>query len=111
MAIFLPNLRNEPENPDENVNTLRPSRTPPYETGTKTEPGTEDEPCENVIASDDVTPRKWCGGKTAVMSSIRVLVELLREDKAEALPKGLLVDTDIYLKSVQTLLGRTAYCL
>lgn len=50
----------EPEKLDQNKNLLRPARTPPYHTGPKKEPGTEDEACEDAIASGDATP-SWEG--------------------------------------------------
>ena len=51
---------NEPEKPEQNKNLLLPARTPPYRTGPKKEPGTEDEACEDTIASGDATP-SWEG--------------------------------------------------
>ena len=45
---------------DQNKNMLHPPRTPPYRTGAKKEPGTEDEACEDAIASGDTTP-SWEG--------------------------------------------------
>ncbi|CAF9938769.1 MAG: hypothetical protein ALECFALPRED_007843 [Alectoria fallacina] len=48
------------EKPDQNKNMLLPPRTPPYKTGAKKEPGTEDEACEDAIASGDATP-SWEG--------------------------------------------------
>ena len=46
--------------PDQNNSMLLPPRTPPYRTGAKKEPGTEDEACEDAIASGDATP-SWEG--------------------------------------------------
>lgn len=51
---------NKPEKPDQNKDLLLPPRTPPYQTGPKKEPGTEDERCEDAIASGDATP-SWEG--------------------------------------------------
>lgn len=51
---------NEPEKLDQNKNLLHPARTPPYHTGPKKEPGTEDEACEDAIASGNATP-SWEG--------------------------------------------------
>lgn len=50
----------KPGKPDQNKNMLLPPRTPPYKTGAKKEPGTEDEACEDAIASGDATP-SWEG--------------------------------------------------
>lgn len=51
----------KPEKSDQNNNMLLlPPRTPPYQTGAKKEPGTEDEACEEAIASGDATP-SWEG--------------------------------------------------
>ena len=51
---------NKSENSNQKSDMLRPPRTPPYRTGAKKEPGTEDEACEDAIASGDVTP-SWEG--------------------------------------------------
>lgn len=51
---------NKLEKPDQRKNTLLHPRTPPYHTGPKKEPGTEDEACEEAIASGDATP-SWEG--------------------------------------------------
>lgn len=51
---------NKPEKQDHNKNMLLPPHTPPYQTGAKKEPGTEDEACEDAIASGDATP-SWEG--------------------------------------------------
>ena len=51
---------NNPEKPDRNSNMLLAPRTPPYQTGAKKEPGTENEACEDAIASGDATP-SWEG--------------------------------------------------
>ena len=50
----------EPGKSDKDQNKLLPPRTPPYRTGAKKEPGSEDDPCEEAIASGDVTP-SWEG--------------------------------------------------
>ena len=51
---------NETGQLDKNQNMLLAPRTPPYRTGAKKEPGSEDDPCEDAIASGDVTP-SWEG--------------------------------------------------
>lgn len=51
---------NNPEKLGQNKDMLLPPRTPPYRTGAKKEPGTEDEACEDAIASGDASP-SWEG--------------------------------------------------
>lgn len=51
---------NKPEKLGQSKDMLLPPRTPPYRTGAKKEPGTEDEACEDAIASGDATPT-WEG--------------------------------------------------
>ena len=50
----------KPVESDRKQNMLLPTRAPPYQTGAKKEPGTEDEPCEDAIESGEVTP-SWEG--------------------------------------------------
>ena len=51
---------NKAKRSDKSNDMLLPPRTPPYRTGAKKEPGTEDEACEDAIASGDATP-SWEG--------------------------------------------------
>ena len=132
------------EKPDEKENMLLPTRAPPYQTGAKKEPGTENDASEDAIASGNVTP-SWEGvwrvrifgvhvsslepniesrdmsgehllfrrvlklatppqtsktdfemiiRKTAVISRIRGLVELVSGNKAGMLPIVLHMDTE-----------------
>ena len=48
------------EKSDEKENMLLPTRAPPYQTGAKKEPGTENDASEDAIASGNVTP-SWEG--------------------------------------------------